>query len=82
MLGRLVTLSRERGYSLALVVFPLEMQLGPEVVDLYQRQFRLVLDPDVIKGEAQRRLREFAARHDVPMIDLLPAFRATSAGPR
>lgn len=81
MLERLVVLTRERGWPLVLAVFPMEMQLSPAALDLYQRQYGMVLGPGVVEGQAQGRLRQFAAGHDVPVVDLLPVFRAAGDEP-
>jgi lysophospholipase L1-like esterase len=79
LLDRLVTLTRERGYPVVLSVFPMEVQLSDERLEFYHRKFRTALGPEALTGEPQQRLREFGARHDVPVVDLLPAFRAAGS---
>jgi len=81
LLSRLVALTRERGYPLVLVVFPMEVQLSPTIRDLFRERFGMALDPNVLQAIPQRRLREFAARHGVPIVDLLPAFRNAADQP-
>ena len=80
-LGRIVALTRERGWPLALVVFPEEVQLGPASLALYHREFGTTLGPEVLDGEPQRRIVEFGRAHEVPVIDLLPAFRRAGDEP-
>jgi lysophospholipase L1-like esterase len=76
LLSNIVDLSRRSGYRLLLVVFPVEMQLSPDTLKLYRDQYHLRLGPEVLSGEPQRRIAEFGASHGVPVLDLLPAFRA------
>jgi lysophospholipase L1-like esterase len=81
LLTRLVALTRERGYPLVISVFPMEVQLSRERLELYRRKFRTALGPEVLAGEPQRRVREFGAAHGVTVVDLLPAFRAAGDEP-
>jgi hypothetical protein len=76
MLERIVELSRSRNYQLVFVVFPMEMQLSPEMLNLYRTKFRIRVDEAADFGEPQRRIKEFGERAGVPVLDLLPAFRA------
>ena len=78
LLSKIAMLSRERGYPLVLVVFPMEVQLSPGALDLYRRKFRVSLGPEALQGEAQRRIRAFGATEGIPVIDLLPAFQAAA----
>lgn len=76
MLDRIIKLTRARGYRMGLVVFPIEVQVSPEAIDLYRRVYGITVRDDALSGAPQRRLVEFAAARDVPAADLLPAFRA------
>lgn len=78
-LERIAALARARGYPLVLVVFPVEVQLGPASLDFYRREFRVALGPEALSGDPQRRLAAFGAAHGVPVVDLLPAFRRADA---
>lgn len=80
-LDRLVGLARQRGWPAAVVVFPMEVQLTPGSLALYRREFGTELGPAVLAGEPQRRLADWGAARDVPVIDLLPAFRAAADRP-
>jgi hypothetical protein len=69
------TATREH-IPLLLVVFPLEMQLSPQMLQLYRDQVHVRLGSEALSGKPQARLREFASAHRVPLIDLLPTFQA------
>jgi lysophospholipase L1-like esterase len=60
---------------IVLVVFPLELQLGPDSRDLYRRGLGMRLDEAIDYDAPQRRLTEYASAQGVPLIDLLPRFR-------
>jgi lysophospholipase L1-like esterase len=80
-LDRIASLTRSRGWPLVVTIFPMEIQLTPELVALYQREFGTRLGPEVLAGEPQRRIREWGAAHEVPVLDMLPAFRAAATQP-
>jgi lysophospholipase L1-like esterase len=67
--------ARGRGWPIAFVVFPVEPQLGPAAAELYRRRLGMVISQGAEAGEPQRRLARFFAGQDVPMLDLLPAYR-------
>jgi lysophospholipase L1-like esterase len=76
VLERLVDLAHARGLSLALVVFPVEVQLDAAALARYRDDYGVSVPDRALAGEPQRRLLAFGAAHDVPVIDLLPALRA------
>jgi hypothetical protein len=54
----------------------MEVQLDQQSLQRYQRELRLTLTGEALSGEPQRELRDFGDRIGVPVVDLLPAFRA------
>ncbi len=70
---------RACGVPAVWVVFPLELQLSPELLTLYQRDYRLPVGADALDGLPQQRLRALAASLQVGFVDLLPAFQARAA---
>jgi lysophospholipase L1-like esterase len=76
VLEGIVDLARARGLRLVLVVFPVEVQLDAAAIARYRRDYGVTVPARALDGEPQRRLAAFGAAHDVPVIDLLPAFRA------
>lgn len=76
MLTKIAAFCRERGYRLVVVVFPLEMQLSAEELQFYREKYHLHLGPEALSGEPQQRLRDFAAKTGITLVDLLPAYRA------
>ena len=67
--------ARGHGWPIAFVVFPVEPQLGPDAAELYRRRLGMVISREAEAGEPQRRLARFFAGQDVPMLDLMPAYR-------
>ena len=80
-LDRIASLTRSRGWFLIVAVFPMEVQLTPELLARYQRELGTRLGPEALAGEPQERIREWGATHDVPVVDLLPVFRAAADQP-
>jgi lysophospholipase L1-like esterase len=76
MLAKIVAFCRERGYRVGVIVFPMQMQLSTEELQFYRDNYRLHLGDETLSGEPQQRLREFAAKTGVTMVDLLPVYRA------
>jgi hypothetical protein len=76
MLTKIAAFCGERGYRLVVVVFPLEMQLSAEELQFYREKYHLHLGPDALSGIPQQRLRDFASRSGIVLVDLLPAYRA------
>jgi hypothetical protein len=73
--------ARQRHWDVVAVVFPVEMQLGEEAAELYRRALGLRVAPGALSGEPQQRLTAFFADEGVPVVDLLPAFRAHRSEP-
>jgi len=74
-LDQIVAAARHLQVPLVLVVFPEEIQLNAQRLDLYRRTLRLKLDNSPLEGIPQRRLAEVGQVRQVPLIDLLPRFR-------
>lgn len=74
-LSELVDLANHMEVPLALVVFPMEVQLSAQMRDLYRQTLGIQLDNEIVIGDPQRRLTEFAQAKGVLLIDLLPRFR-------
>jgi hypothetical protein len=69
---------RGRNMPLVIVVVPADFQVNPVLCDSMRR--RLGYTPEQVDLELpQRRLREFAEAADVPLLDLLPEFKADGA---
>ena len=75
MLSEIAKTARSQNVPLLFVVFPLEMQLSPQMLELYRDKFRVRLGVEALRGEPQERIRAFAKENGVPLIDLLPVFR-------
>jgi lysophospholipase L1-like esterase len=67
--------ARGRGWPIAFVVFPVEPQLGSAAAELYRRRLGMVISRGAEAGEPQHRLARFFAAQDVPMVDLMAAYR-------
>lgn len=80
VLANIVALARERGYPLVLVLFPMEVQLDEGALEYYRRELRLRVTAEALRGAPQQELQRFGASQGVPVIDLLPAFRAAGGG--
>jgi lysophospholipase L1-like esterase len=78
ILSDIVALARERHYPLMFVVFPMEIQLNDQALELYRRELQLDVGGSALSGNPQLELRRFGASLGVPVLDLLPAFRAAS----
>lgn len=81
LLADIVALGRDRGYPVAFVVFPMEMQLDRASLELYQRELRLEVTADALRGDPQHEIVRFGASLETPVLDLLPAFRAAPDSP-
>jgi lysophospholipase L1-like esterase len=80
-LDRIASLTRSRGWPLVVAIFPMEVQLTPELLALYRREFGTRLGSEALSGDPQRRVREWGASRDVPVVDVLPTFRAAAREP-
>ena len=62
------------GVEAVWVAFPLELQLSPELLALYQRDYRLPVRDDALDGQPQARLAALAGERGAGFVDLLPSF--------
>ena len=74
VLAQVVDRTAACGAPLVFTVFPLEMQLDPEILSLYRDEMGLDLAADLAEMSPQRRLAAFADERGVPLVDLAPAF--------
>ena len=58
-----------------LAVLPVDMQLSPEIADIYRREYGFVFDDSLVNGLPQKVVADFARRHGIACLDLLPSFR-------
>jgi hypothetical protein len=79
MLDNINALALGKGYKIALVVFPLEMQLNETTLQQYRESLGLKLADTALSGDPQVRLRSFAESRNIPIVDLLPVFRGEQA---
>jgi hypothetical protein len=79
MLENIISLARDKDYEIALVIFPLEMQLNEAALNNYRRSLGLTLGDSALSGNPQDRLRHFAESQNVPIVDLLPVYRGKPA---
>lgn len=75
VLDRIIKEVHEQGVQVALVLFPTELQISTETLNLYDRSFHIKMDSIALAGNPQQILAQYAHSHGVLMIDLLPAFR-------
>ena len=68
-------MAKERKWQLAVVVFPLEVQLSEERAKYYQETVHLRLGSDVGSGRPQTKIQAFFEEYDIPVVDLLPVYR-------
>jgi lysophospholipase L1-like esterase len=80
VLEHLVTYARTRDLPVTLVVFPVEVQLGPAALARYRKDYGVTVPVQALDGEPQRRLRAFGGAHHVPVVDLLPVLRSAGDG--
>jgi len=73
--------TRARGARFILAVIPMDAQVSDRYWRNYQRLgFRF--DPAILReNRPQDRLRAFASAEEIPVVDLLPVFRAHAARP-
>ncbi len=79
MLANITTSARNHGYPLVFVVFPMEVQLDQRSLELYQHQLHLAVTTEALRGVPQEEVLRFGAASGVPVVDLLPAFRAAGS---
>ena len=78
VLSNIVALARDRGYPLVFVVFPMEVQLDQSSLERYRHELRLEITEEALRGDPQQEFLRFGTSAGVPVLDLLPAFRAAS----
>jgi len=79
-LGNLLGQCRRRRLPLALVVAPAEFQVDRRLCETLRR--RAGYESGQLDLELpQRRLAQFACAHELPLVDLLPHFRASGSSP-
>lgn len=68
------------GAPLAIAVFPYEMQLTRELLDLYRSDsgYGFDLDDSVLDAKPQKLLRAFAEGEGIPVVDTFDAFRRSA----
>jgi hypothetical protein len=66
---------RNKNIPLIVAVLPIDIQMSVEVADLYRKRFGFQFEDALVDGKPQKILCEFARRHDIACLDLLPAFR-------
>jgi lysophospholipase L1-like esterase len=65
---------RARGVPLMIVMMPVDMQVGPDVIDLYKRQ-GFTFAESVPAAAVQGRMAAFTREEDILFVDPLPSFR-------
>jgi hypothetical protein len=58
-----------------IAVLPVDMQLSPKIADIYRREYGFVFDDSLVNGMPQKIVADFARRHGIACVDLLPSFR-------
>jgi lysophospholipase L1-like esterase len=58
-----------------LAILPVEMQMSPEVADLYRREYGFTFADSLVNGKPQEWIRDFAEQQGIAYVDLLTAFR-------
>ena len=58
-----------------IAVLPVDMQLSPDIADIYRREYGFVFDDSLVNGIPQKIIADFARQHGIACIDLLPSFQ-------
>jgi len=66
MLAKIVAFSRERGYRVGVIVFPMQMQLSTEELQFYRDRYHLRLGDEPLSGEPHQRCGNSAQRRESP----------------
>jgi lysophospholipase L1-like esterase len=74
-LDELIRESRKIGAEFAIVVFPYEMQLSEELLEMYRSTYGFQISKDVLDARPQQLLHEYARSRGIHLIDLLGPFR-------
>lgn len=67
--------AQEQGADLAIVVFPYEMQLSKELLNVYRTEYGLETSDDILKAKPQAVLRGFSEAENIPLVDLFVPFQ-------
>jgi len=74
MLTQIARFCLEHGYRLAVVVFPMQMQLSAAEEDFYRYKYHLRLGTNILSGDPQLRLQQYAAASALTLVDLRPGY--------
>jgi lysophospholipase L1-like esterase len=74
-LDELISESRKIGAQFAIVVFPYEMQLSKELLEMYRSTYGFQISKDVLDARPQQLLHDYARSRGIHLIDLLGSFR-------
>jgi lysophospholipase L1-like esterase len=75
-LSEMKNLASSHGYKFATVIFPFEMQLDQERLDRISALLNVRFKPSILDGAPQALIRRFSRGMNIPVLDLLPAFKA------
>jgi lysophospholipase L1-like esterase len=75
-LARLAGYAEARKVPLAVVVFPVEVQLSAEARRTYAEKLHLEFGPEASEGLPQKWVQEVGQKDGFPVLDLLPALRS------
>jgi lysophospholipase L1-like esterase len=79
-LTRLARFAKAHNTPLAVVVFPVEVQLSPGARRTYAEKLHLDFGPEVEEGQPQEWVQQEGRQNGFPVLDLLPALRGVSPG--
>jgi hypothetical protein len=78
ILDRIMKEVHEQGVQAVLILFPTELQISTETLNLYDRSFHIKMDSIALAGNPQQILAHYAQSHGVLMVDLLLALRGSA----
>lgn len=67
--------SQALGAGFAIIVYPYEMQLSPDLLNLYREEYGFKLSDEVLSAKPQRLLHAFGREQDIPILDVFPQFQ-------
>jgi lysophospholipase L1-like esterase len=74
-LDELIKDSKKIGAGFAIVVFPYEMQLSEELLEIYRSTYGFRISKDILDAKPQKLLCEYAESRNITLINLLEPFR-------
>jgi lysophospholipase L1-like esterase len=80
-LTRLARFAEAHKTPLAVVVFPVEVQLSADARRTYAEKLHLEFGPEVEEGQPQKWVEEVGRQNGFPVLDLLPALRSLGDEP-